>query len=64
VWHAAAVLALSMFGVGQATAVGYAILYHASQFVPITLVGWLFLVREHMTLGEATRVPTLETPAT
>jgi len=63
VWHAASVLALSMFGVGQAPAVGYAILYHASQFVPITLVGWLFLVREHLTLGEATRAPTAETPA-
>jgi len=53
VWHAAAVLALSLFGVSQATAVGYAVLYHASQFVPITLIGWLFLVREHVTLGEA-----------
>jgi uncharacterized protein (TIRG00374 family) len=56
VWHAAAVLALSLFGVGQAPALGYALLYHASQFVPITLVGWLFLVREQMTLGEAARV--------
>jgi uncharacterized membrane protein YbhN (UPF0104 family) len=56
VWHAASVLALSMFGVSQATAVGYAILYHASQFVPITLVGWLFLLREHLTLSEATRI--------
>jgi glycosyltransferase 2 family protein len=55
VWHAAAVLALSMFGVGQATALGYALLYHASQFVPITLIGWLFLLREHVSLGEATR---------
>jgi len=64
VWHAASVLALSMFGIDQATAVGYAILYHASQFVPITLVGWLFLVREQMTLGEVTRAPTAETPAT
>ncbi|HEU4366871.1 MAG TPA: lysylphosphatidylglycerol synthase transmembrane domain-containing protein [Methylomirabilota bacterium] len=53
VWHAAAVLALSLFGVSQATAVGYAVLYHASQFVPITLIGWLFLVREHVSLGEA-----------
>jgi hypothetical protein len=61
VWHAAAVLALSVFGVSQATAVGYAILYHASQFVPITLIGWLFLVREHMTLGDATRVRPVET---
>jgi uncharacterized protein (TIRG00374 family) len=63
VWHAAAVLALSMFGVGQAPAVGYALLYHASQFVPITLIGWLFLVREHVSLGEAARVRTVERPA-
>jgi len=37
------------------------LLYHASQFVPITLIGWLFLVREHMSLGEATGArPALE----
>jgi hypothetical protein len=63
VWHAAAVLALSIFGVSQATAVGYALLYHASQFVPITLAGWLFLLREHMTLGEATWARPQEHPA-
>ena len=62
VWHAASVLALSMFGVSQATALGYALLYHASQFVPITLIGWLFLVREHVTLGEATRARPAEGP--
>jgi uncharacterized protein (TIRG00374 family) len=60
VWHAAAVLALSIFGVGQAPALGYALLYHASQFVPITLIGWLFLVREQMTLGEAARARPVE----
>jgi len=64
VWHAAAVLALSIFGVGQATALGYALLYHASQFVPITLVGWLFLMREHVSLGEATSArPVMKEPA-
>jgi glycosyltransferase 2 family protein len=57
VWHAAAVLALAIFGVSQAVALGYAVLYHASQFVPITLIGWLFLLREHVSLGEATRAP-------
>lgn len=62
VWHAASVLALSMFGVSQATALGYALLYHASQFVPITLIGWVFLVREHVTLGEATRARPVERP--
>jgi uncharacterized protein (TIRG00374 family) len=64
VWHAATVLALSTFGVGQATAFGYALLYHASQFVPLTLIGWLFLMREHVTLGEVTRVTPAERPAT
>ena len=52
---ATAVLALAVFGVSQAVALGYAVLYHASQFVPITLVGWLFLLREQVSLGEATR---------
>jgi hypothetical protein len=60
VWHAAAVLALSLFGVSQAQALGYALLYHASQFVPITLVGWLFLVREHLTLSDAVRAQPVE----
>jgi uncharacterized protein (TIRG00374 family) len=60
VWHVAAVLALSLFDVAQAPAVGYALLYHASQFVPITLGGWLFLVREHVTLGEAARARPVE----
>jgi uncharacterized protein (TIRG00374 family) len=63
VWHAAAVLALSLFGVSQAPAVGYALLYHASQFVPVTLFGWLFLLREHVTLGEVTRARPVEHPA-
>jgi glycosyltransferase 2 family protein len=62
VWHAAAVLGLALFGVSQAVAVSYAVLYHASQFVPITLIGWLFLVREHVSLGEATRAPASKSP--
>jgi len=41
--------------VTRETAVGYALLFHAAQIVPVTLVGWLFLLREHVTLREATR---------
>lgn len=63
VWHAANVLALAIFGVGQAQALGYAVLYHASQFVAITLIGWLFLLREHVSLGEATRARTVDAGA-
>lgn len=53
VFHAAAALALGLFGVSQPAAVGYALLFHAAQIVPITLIGWLYLVREQMRLGEA-----------
>jgi uncharacterized protein (TIRG00374 family) len=57
VFHAAAVLALTMFGVAAPAAFGYALLFHACGFVPITLFGWFLLLREHMSLGEATRQP-------
>jgi glycosyltransferase 2 family protein len=63
VWHAAAVLAVTMFGVSQSSAVAYALLYHAGQFVPVTVLGWMFLLREHMTLGEATHPMEMSTAA-
>jgi hypothetical protein len=55
VFHYAAVLALEIFGVTRETAVGYALVFHVAQILPVTLVGWLFLLREHISLGEATR---------
>ena len=57
VFHAAAVLAVEAFGVPRAQALGYAILFHASQFAPITLAGWVALVREGVSLGEAAHRP-------
>lgn len=53
VFHAAAALAVGIFGVSQSAAVGYALVLHASQIVPTTLIGWLYLLREHVSLGEA-----------
>jgi hypothetical protein len=35
--------------------VGYAIILHAVQFIPITILGWVFLLREHVSLADATR---------
>jgi glycosyltransferase 2 family protein len=58
VWHFAAKLALEIFGVASSTAVAYALIYHASAVVPITLLGWLYLLREQVSLGEARRAPT------
>ena len=53
VFHAAAALAVGIFGVSQPAAVGFALLFHAAQYIPVTLVGWLYLLREHLSLGEA-----------
>jgi uncharacterized protein (TIRG00374 family) len=52
VFHAAAAVALGLLGVGRAEAVGYAVVLHAVQFIPVTLIGWLFLLREQMSLAE------------
>jgi uncharacterized protein (TIRG00374 family) len=67
VFHAAAVLATGIFDVPETAGLGYGILFHAGQFVPVTVLGWLALIREHLSLGEATRVrppvdETLSTP--
>jgi glycosyltransferase 2 family protein len=58
VFHFAAKLALEIFGVASSTALAYALIYHASAVVPITLVGWLYLLREHVSLGDVRRAPT------
>jgi uncharacterized protein (TIRG00374 family) len=57
VFHTAAVFALGMFRVPEPAAFGYALLFHACGFVPITLVGWICLMREQMSLGDAMRQP-------
>ena len=55
VFQAATVLALSIFGVDKVDALGFSLLLHASQFVPVTLWGLLLLVVEHVSLTDATR---------
>jgi len=55
VFHAAAALAVGLFGVAQAAAVGYALVFHASQILPVIALGWLYLLREQLSLGEAAR---------
>lgn len=54
VFHFAAVKAVGVFGIPETVALGFAITFHACQFLPVTLLGWLALLREHITLGEAT----------
>jgi len=55
VFHAAATIALTIFNVPAAPALGFALLLHATQIIPITVVGWIYLLREEMSLAEATR---------
>jgi hypothetical protein len=42
--------------VPRPAALSYALVYHASQILAITASGWVFLLREHLSLGEATHV--------
>jgi uncharacterized protein (TIRG00374 family) len=63
VFHYAAVLALAIFDVGRPAALGYAIVFHASQVIPITAIGWLYLLHEHLSLTEARRPPAPEPEA-
>jgi len=55
VFHAAATIALTIFNVPAAAALGYALLFHATQIVPVTVVGWIYLLREQLSLADATR---------
>ncbi len=45
-------VALALFGVPEATALSVSIVYHAINYVPITLVGLLYLGTLNLTLGE------------
>jgi len=62
VFHFAAAKAVEMFGVTGAQGLGFALVFHAAQFVPITVVGWFYLLRENLSLGEAARSHAPEAP--
>ena len=55
VFHAAATIALTIFGVSATAAFGYALLFHATQIIPVTVTGWVYLLREQLSLADATR---------
>jgi uncharacterized protein (TIRG00374 family) len=46
------VMGLSIFGVSRATAFGFSVVYHLCTFLPITVVGFVFLIIEGYTLME------------
>ncbi len=55
VFHAAVTIALAIFAVPTTTAFAYALLFHATQLLSVTAVGWIYLLREQLTLADATR---------
>jgi uncharacterized membrane protein YbhN (UPF0104 family) len=46
------VAALALFSVDQQTAFSYSIVHHLSQYIPVTLFGWILLIKEQMSLGD------------
>ena len=49
-------LALALFAVPRTDALSFSLLLHASQFLPVTAVGLVFLFLEHVRLTDAARV--------
>jgi uncharacterized protein (TIRG00374 family) len=50
VYHAGAVLTLNAYGIGNEGAVSFALVLHAAQYIPITLMGFNYLKKEHLSL--------------
>jgi uncharacterized protein (TIRG00374 family) len=55
VFHFAAMKAVEIFGVSPEASLGFALVFHVSQIVPVTLVGWLYFLREPISLRDAAR---------
>jgi glycosyltransferase 2 family protein len=47
---------LGIFGVGEAQAFAVSVLYHASWFLPYTIVGFLLFLKEHLKIKEIQRL--------
>lgn len=50
------VSALALFAVDEAKAFGFSLIFHFSQYVPVTLIGWLLLLREQMALSDLSSI--------
>lgn len=63
-FHAAYRIAVvTFFGVPESSAVGGAIVLHAVSFVPVTLLGLIFMAREGLSLGGIRELAAQEQPA-
>lgn len=51
-FQASCVVALTLFSVSQADALSFSIVFHASQYIPITLAGLIYLWMDHLSLRD------------
>lgn len=49
------VQALAVYAITGAAAVSFSFVYHAAAYIPMTLLGWAFLLAQGVSLGEAAR---------
>ncbi len=54
-FDAAAIFVLTLFGAGAAVAASYTLALHAALIVPVVLLGFYYLWRDQLTLGEVQR---------
>jgi len=50
VYHAGTVITLTIYGINKEDALSFAIVLHAAQFIAVTLMGFYFLRKEHLSL--------------
>lgn len=55
VYHAGTVFTLTQYGIGKEDALSFALVLHAAQYIPITLMGFYYLRKEHLSLKELER---------
>jgi hypothetical protein len=51
----ACIVGLALYGIGKSEALAYSILYHATIFFPVTILGFYFLWRAQMRIGDLSR---------
>jgi len=52
------VAALALYAVDPQQAFGFSLLHHLAQYIPVTLFGWILLVKEQMSLGDLAAIRT------
>jgi len=52
VYHWGAAYSLMQYGIGQEQAVSFALVLHAAQYIPVTLLGFFYLRKAHLSLTQ------------